>query len=40
MTKKYVIQKLQYGFNQVGEDVYFVPKPGLGLWAHRGSFEN
>lgn len=41
MTKKYDIQKLQYGFNQVGgEDVYFVPKPGLGLWAHRGSFEN
>ena len=41
MTKKYDIQKLQYGFNQVGgEDVYFVPKPGLGLWAHRGSFES
>lgn len=41
MAEKYDIRKLQYGFNQVGgEDVYFVPKPGLGLWAHRGRFEN
>src|SRR4029077_8244825 len=36
MGKKYDIQKLEYGFNHVDdEDVYFVPNPGLGLWAYR-----
>jgi nickel-dependent lactate racemase len=41
MTKKYDIQKLQYGCNDVGgEDIYFVPNPGLGLWVHLGRFEN
>jgi nickel-dependent lactate racemase len=41
MTKKYDIQKLCHGLNYVaGEDVYFIPNPGLGLWAHRGRLKN
>jgi hypothetical protein len=40
MAKKYDPQKLHYGYNQVdGEEIFFVPNPGLGLWAHRGRFE-
>jgi nickel-dependent lactate racemase len=40
MAKKYDPQKLHYGYNQVdGEEIFFVPNPGLGLWAYRGSFE-
>jgi nickel-dependent lactate racemase len=40
MAKKYDPQKLHYGYNQVdGEEVFFVPNPGLGLWAYRGRFE-
>jgi nickel-dependent lactate racemase len=40
MTKKYDPQKLHYGHNQVdGEEIFFVPNPGLGLWAYRGRFE-
>jgi Uncharacterized conserved protein len=40
MTKKYDPRKLQYGFNQGdGEDIFFVPNPGLGLWAYRERFE-
>ena len=36
MTSLYDPQKLSYGYNQVdGEEVFFVPNPGLGLWAHR-----
>jgi hypothetical protein len=39
MAKKYDPQKLHYGYNQVdGEEVFFVPNPGLGLWAYRGRF--
>jgi len=41
MEKKYDIQALHQGFNHVaGEDIYFIPNPGLGLWAHRGRLEN
>jgi nickel-dependent lactate racemase len=41
MTKKYNPQKLKYGYNQVeGEEVFFVPNPGLGLWAYRGRFDD
>jgi nickel-dependent lactate racemase len=41
ITKKYDVDKLKQGFNHVaGEEVYFIPNPGLGLWAHRGRFEN
>src|SRR6201987_1058456 len=37
MVQKYDPQKLRYGYNQVdGEEILFVPNPGLGLWAHRG----
>ena len=40
MAKKYDPQKLHYGYNRVdGEEIFFVPNPGLGLWAHRGRFE-
>jgi nickel-dependent lactate racemase len=36
MTGRYSPEKLAYGYNQVdGEEVFFVPNPGLGLWAHR-----
>ena len=36
MTARYNPQKLSYGYNQVnGEEIFFVPNPGLGLWAHR-----
>jgi nickel-dependent lactate racemase len=35
VTAKYDPQKLKYGWNQVdGEEIFFVPNPGLGLWAH------
>jgi nickel-dependent lactate racemase len=41
MEKKYDIQALHQGFNHVaGEDIYFIPNPGLGLWAHRRRLEN
>jgi hypothetical protein len=41
MMKKYDPQKLNYGYNQVdGEEVFFVPNPGLGLWAYRGRFRD
>jgi hypothetical protein len=41
ITKKYDVEKLQQGLNHVaGEDIYFIPNPGLGLWAYRGRFEN
>jgi hypothetical protein len=40
MAKKYDSQKLHYGYNQLGgEEVFFVPNPGLGLWAYRGRFD-
>ncbi len=36
MTSLYNPGKLTYGWNTVdGEEVFFVPNPGLGLWAHR-----
>jgi nickel-dependent lactate racemase len=36
MLARYNPQKLRYGFNRVdGEDIYFIPNPGLGLWASR-----
>lgn len=37
MLERYSPQQLHPGYNRVGgEDVYFIPNPGLGLWAHRG----
>jgi nickel-dependent lactate racemase len=39
MLGKYDIAKLQHGNNRVnGEDIFFVPNPGLGLWASRDKF--
>lgn len=41
MIKRYDPQKLKYGYNQVdGEEIFFVPNPGLGLWAYGGRFKD
>jgi nickel-dependent lactate racemase len=41
MQRRYDPAKLAYGFNTVdGEDIFFIPNPGLGLWAHRNRFSN
>jgi nickel-dependent lactate racemase len=38
---KYNPTRLKLGYNRVdGEDVFFVPNPGLGLWAHRDRFKS
>jgi nickel-dependent lactate racemase len=38
---KYDPSKLKVGYNAVdGEEVFFVPNPGLGLWAHRDRFRD
>jgi nickel-dependent lactate racemase len=37
MLTRYNPKVLRHGFNLLdGEEVFFVPNPGLGLWAHRG----
>jgi nickel-dependent lactate racemase len=37
MLARYDPEKLHHGYNQVmGEPVFFIANPGLGLWAHRG----
>ncbi len=37
MLTRYRPQILRYGYNRVdGEEVFFIPNPGLGLWADRG----
>jgi nickel-dependent lactate racemase len=37
MLARYDPQKLRCGYNRVdGEEVFFIPNPGLGLWAYRG----
>ena len=37
MLTRYNPQMLRYGNNRVdGEEVFFIPNPGLGLWAYRG----
>lgn len=37
MLTRYNPQTLRYGNNRVdGEEVFFIPNPGLGLWAYRG----
>jgi nickel-dependent lactate racemase len=34
---RYSPQKLRHGYNGVdGEEIFFIPNPGLGLWAYRG----
>jgi hypothetical protein len=38
---KYNPSKLNFGWNTVdGEEIFFVPNPGLGLWAHRDRFQS
>ncbi len=41
-VKKYNPGKLKYGFNTIagGEEVFFIPNPGIGLWAHKGRFKD
>ena len=40
MLKVYHTKKLAQGFNRInGEDIFFIPNPGLGLWAHRARIE-
>jgi hypothetical protein len=40
MLKKYNPAKLQSGHNVIdGEEIFFVPNPGLGLWACRTRFN-
>ncbi len=35
MLEKYDPDKLAHGYNTVdGEEIFFIPKPSLGLWAH------
>lgn len=37
---KYHPAKMRFGYNTVdGEEVFFVPNPGLGLWAYRERFS-
>jgi nickel-dependent lactate racemase len=37
MLARYDRQRLQHGHNRAGdEDVFYIPNPGLGLWAQRG----
>jgi nickel-dependent lactate racemase len=37
MLTRYSPQMLRHGYNRVdGEEVFFIPNPGLGLWAYRG----
>jgi nickel-dependent lactate racemase len=37
MLTRYSPQVLHYGYNRVdGEEIFFIPNPGLGLWAYRG----
>jgi nickel-dependent lactate racemase len=37
MLTRYNPRMLRHGYNRVdGEDVFFIPNPGLGLWAYRG----
>ncbi|ABF43308.1 conserved hypothetical protein [Candidatus Koribacter versatilis Ellin345] len=39
MLKRYDPERLCAGYNQVeGEEIFFVPNPGLGLWAEREKF--
>jgi nickel-dependent lactate racemase len=37
VLSRYDPQTLRYGNNRVGgEEIFFIPNPGLGLWAYRG----
>ena len=39
MLDRYDPQRLRYGWNRIdGEEIFFIPNPGLGLWACRDRF--
>jgi nickel-dependent lactate racemase len=41
MLRRYDPARLRPGYNTVaGEEIFFIPNPGLGLWAHRDRFQN
>jgi nickel-dependent lactate racemase len=41
MLARFDPAKLSHGYNRVdGEDIFFIPNPGLGLWAHRSRISN
>jgi hypothetical protein len=38
--KRYDPKKLSHGYNCVeGEEVFFIPNPALGLWAHKSRLD-
>lgn len=40
VVQKYDPKKLQYGYNQVGEEtIFFIPNPALGLWISKERFQ-
>lgn len=40
MLRVYDLRKMRPGCNRVnGEDIYFIDKPGLGLWAHASKLD-
>lgn len=41
MFRRYNPARLRSGYNTVdGEEIFFIPNPGLGLWAHRDRFQS
>lgn len=41
MLTRYNSQRLRYGYNQIdGDEIFFIPNPGLGLWSFRGKLGN
>jgi nickel-dependent lactate racemase len=41
MLRRYDLAHLRPGFNTVsGEEVFFIPNPSVGLWAHRDRFKD
>ncbi len=41
MLTRYSPQRLRYGYNQLdGEEIFFIPNPGLGLWSFRGKLSS
>lgn len=41
MLRRYDPERLRPGFNTVGgEEIFFIPNPSVGLWAHRDRFQN
>jgi nickel-dependent lactate racemase len=41
MLTRYSPQRLRYGYNQLdGEEIFFIPNPGLGLWSFRDKLSS